>query len=221
MKNLVCYVRSMRQEDIAQVAKIDREAFSTQLPPPDFHYELRNKVAHYIVACDKAENSSNPVNLEAPSGNNSTGLSARLINLFRRRHFVNNELPPTSAEDITGFAGFWVIANEAHITSIAVREAHRHQSIGELLMISVLDRAKELKAHMATLEVRASNAIAQSLYTKYGFTQVGIRRGYYTDNREDGILMSTQDITSAAFQARLQHLKQAYYRKNAPSQLVC
>lgn len=213
----------MRQEDIAQVAKIDREAFSTQLPAPDFHYELRNKVAHYIVACDKAENNGNPVNPEAPSGNGSTGLAARLMNLFRRRQSTGNELSPASAEDITAFAGFWVIANEAHIISIAVREAHRHQSIGELLMISVLDRARELKAHMATLEVRASNTIAQSLYTKYGFTQVGIRHSYYTDNREDAILMSTQDITSAAFQARLQHLKQTYYRKGgiAPSQLVC
>ncbi|MBI4187860.1 MAG: ribosomal protein S18-alanine N-acetyltransferase [Chloroflexi bacterium] len=218
---MLCYVRMMRQEDINQVARIDREAFSTQLPAPDFHYELRNKVAYYIVACDKAEDCGNPVNPETPAGDNPPSLPARLINLFRRQSTGNKPLPAAS-EDITGFAGFWVIANEAHITSIAVQETHRHQSIGELLMISVLDRARELKARTATLEVRVSNNIAQSLYTKYGFTKVGTRRGYYTDNREDALLMSTQDITSAAFQARLQHLKQAYYRKNgiASSQLI-
>jgi len=64
-----------------------------------------------------------------------------------------------------------------------------------------------------TLEVRASNLAAQNLYSKYGFTQVGIRRGYYLDNREDGVLMSTESITSAPFQARLQQLREARTRK--------
>jgi len=66
---------------------------------------------------------------------------------------------------------------------------------------------------MITLEVRASNIAAQSLYSKYGFAQVGLRRGYYTDNREDGVLMSTEDIASVPFQVRLQELKQAHSEK--------
>ena len=102
------------------------------------------------------------------------------------------------------------MAGEAHITNIAVREQYRRQGIGELLLISLIDLAIELDAHLVTLEVRASNTTAQSLYSKYGFIQVGLRRGYYTDNREDGVLMSLENITSAPIQANLQQLKQAH-----------
>jgi ribosomal protein S18 acetylase RimI-like enzyme len=64
-----------------------------------------------------------------------------------------------------------------------------------------------------TLEVRASNTTAQSLYAKHGFIEVGLRRGYYTDNREDGVLMTIEDITSAPVQANLQRLRQAHARR--------
>ncbi|GAG07754.1 unnamed protein product, partial [marine sediment metagenome] len=57
------------------------------------------------------------------------------------------------------------------------------------------------------------NIAAQRLYSKYGFTQVGLRHGYYTDNREDGVLMSTENITLAPFQVRFQQLKQAHFKK--------
>ncbi|MFC1957614.1 ribosomal-protein-alanine N-acetyltransferase, partial [Chloroflexota bacterium] len=81
------------------------------------------------------------------------------------------------------------------------------------------DLATKLKANIVTLEVRASNTAAQSLYTKYGFTQAGVRRGYYIDNREDGLIMSTQNITSTAFQAQFQQLKKINLQKcGAPFQ---
>jgi len=142
-----------------------------------------------------------------------------LRRLFNRNRFFSNELPSSRGHYIIGFAGFWVLADEAHIITIAVREAYRQQGIGELLLISIIGLATELKARMVTLEVRASNTVAQTLYTKYGFAQVGVRRGYYIDtgynidSREDGLLMSTQNITSAAFQTHLQQLKQAHSRK--------
>ena len=82
-----------------------------------------------------------------------------------------------------------------------------------MLLISLIDLATELDTRLVTLEVRASNTAAQSLYSKYGFTQVGVRRGYYTDNREDAVLMSLEDNTSAPVQANLQWLKQAHFKK--------
>ncbi len=207
-----CYVRLMRQEDVAQVTEIDREALSLQGSLPNYQHELRNRVAHYIVACDEEKNIDEP-EVKAPTEKDLTGLTSRLRWLFSRHRLLSNELPPPSREYISGFTGFWVMADEAHLTSIAVREACRQRGIGELLLISAIDLATELKARIVTLEVRASNAAARSLYTKYGFTQVDIRRAYYIDNREDGILMSTQDITLAAFQAHLQQLKQVHAKK--------
>ena len=105
------------------------------------------------------------------------------------------------------------MAGEAHLTSIAVREQYRCRGIGELLLICVIEKAIALRASMVTLEVRASNVAAQRLYVKYGFTQVGVRHNYYSDNREDGVVMSTTDIASSLFQSSLRQLKQAYFEK--------
>ncbi|MBI3040159.1 MAG: ribosomal protein S18-alanine N-acetyltransferase [Chloroflexi bacterium] len=206
------YLRRMRSQDIAQVAEIDREAFSTQWPPLNFQQELRNRLAHYIVVCDDEKIAERPV-VKTPSGKSLTGLASRLKRLFGRQLPGGDELSLPSSHYIVGFVGFWAMADEAHITSIAVREAYRRQGLGELLLMPVIDLARELKTSIVTLEVRTSNAAAQRLYDKYGFIQVGVRRGYYTDNGEDGLIMSIQDITLATFQAHLEQLKQEHSRK--------
>lgn len=202
----------MRREDIARVTEIDRESFPTQWPPVDYQRELQNQLAHYIVACDE-EKMVEQLQAKAYSGEPITGLASKVKRFFTRDHFFGNELPSSGRQYIVGFAGLWVLADEAHITNIAVRQAYRRQGVGELLLISTIDLAAELNAHFITLEVRASNTVAQSLYSKYGFTEVGVRRGYYTDNKEDALLMSTENITSAPFQAHLRQLKQALSKK--------
>jgi len=211
-ENLACNVRLMRKEDLPQVTEIDREAFPTLWPPANYQRELDNRLAYYIVACDEEERVE-PLEPKATPQKGFSGLAAKLRQWFNHNHFLGNEPPPWGRQYIFGFAGFWIMAGEAHITNIAVREKHRRQGIGELLLISLIELAIELDARLITLEVRTSNTAAQSLYYKYGFTQVGLRRGYYTDNREDGVLMSLEDITSAPVQANLQQLKQAHAQK--------
>ena len=206
------YVRLMQREDIAQVTDIDREAFPTDWPATNYEHELQNRLAHYIVACDE-EKIVDELEVKAYPKGSLSGLVTKVRRLFNHDWFFGNELPPLGKQYITGFIGFWIMAGEAHITDIAVREKYRRQGIGELLLISAVDLAAELKAYIITLEVRVSNTSAQSLYYKYGFTQTGLRRGYYTDNGEDGIVMSTENITSASFQALLQQLKQNHSRK--------
>ena len=88
-----------------------------------------------------------------------------------------------------------------------------NQGIGELLLISLINMSLKLSDHLITLEVRASNTAAQSLYSKYEFAQVGLRRGYYSDNREDGVLMSLEDIASAPVQKNLRRLKKAHLER--------
>ncbi len=207
------YLRLMRKEDIHQVTEIDREAFLTLWPPINYQRELENRLAHYIVACDEEERVEEP-EMKAIPQKGSSGLLSRL------RWFLGNEPPPPARQYIFGFAGLWMMAGEAHITNIAVWEKHRRQGIGESLLISLIDLATELNARFITLEVRASNTAAQSLYSKYGFTEAGVRRGYYTDNREDGVLMSLKDITSAPVQANLQRLKQAHSQKMGNNRLA-
>ncbi|MFC2051477.1 ribosomal protein S18-alanine N-acetyltransferase [Chloroflexota bacterium] len=191
----------MRKEDVAQVTDIDREAFSTQWPPPNYQYELQKRLTYHMVIFDGEKTVNKPE--VKPS---------RFKWLLRPFRFFSDRLQP-SGHYIIGFIGLWILADEAHVISIAVREAYRQRGIGELLLISGISLAMELKTRIVTLEVRASNVAAQSLYAKYGFSRAGVRRSYYTDNREDGVLMSTQDITSAPFKAGLQHLRQVHSRK--------
>jgi len=202
----------MRKADIAQVTEIDHEAFPTLWPPANYEHELQNRLAHYIVACDEEETVEEP-RVGASLEKGTFGLASKVRRLFNRDRFFSNEPPSSGRQYINGFAGFWIMADEAHITNIAVREIHRRQGIGELLLISVIDMATELNARIITLEVRASNTAAQNLYYKYGFTQAGLRHSYYTDNGENAVIMSTENITSALFQAHLQQLKRAHSRK--------
>ncbi|MEC0264293.1 ribosomal protein S18-alanine N-acetyltransferase, partial [Paenibacillus anseongense] len=85
--------------------------------------------------------------------------------------------------------GMWLIMEEAHVTNIAVRDSYRGRKLGERLMRELMKTAAFLGAIRMTLEVRASNYVAQNLYEKVGFRSVGVRRGYYTDNREDAVIM--------------------------------
>lgn len=90
---------------------------------------------------------------------------------------------------VVGYAGMWLVLDEAHITNIAVHSKFRGRKIGQTLLQALLERAKLRGARRATLEVRRSNMVAQQLYLKLGFTPRGVRRGYYSDTREDAIVM--------------------------------
>ena len=91
--------------------------------------------------------------------------------------------------EVDGYGRMWLIMEEAHITNVAVREKFRGKKLGERLMRELQQTAVFLGAARMTLEVRPSNTIAQKLYEKLGFYSAGVRRGYYTDNREDAIIM--------------------------------
>jgi len=113
---------------------------------------------------------------------------------------------------VVGFAGMWVVLDEAHITTIAVDPPQRGQGIGEALLIAMIERAHERGSRWIQLEVRRSNAVAQALYRKYGFRDVGVRRNYYSDNSEDAIVMWTGNIWEQAFRDRFEELKTAFDR---------
>ena len=93
------------------------------------------------------------------------------------------------AGDIIGFCGIWLVIDAAQITNVAVVESVRGQGIGEALMREAMRIAKEATMDVMSLEVRVTNTVAQNLYRKLGFQDGGIRKGYYTDNREDALVM--------------------------------
>lgn len=90
---------------------------------------------------------------------------------------------------VIGYAGMWVIIDEAHITNIAIEPKMRGRKIGEALLLQMMRYARFKGADRMTLEVRVSNRIAQNLYKKLGFRKEGVRKGYYSDNQEDALIM--------------------------------
>lgn len=204
-------IRFMHRQDILQVQKIDRDAFPTEWPPTNFTRELNNKMARYIVAYN-----SDDVETQSSSTLKRTekkpGFLTRILKSLFPGKFATYD-PLAESIPILGYAGMWLMADEAHVTNIASHNDHRHQGIGEAMLMSLIELATENKARILTLEVRVSNKIAQNLYLKYGFDELGIRKGYYLDNKEDAMIMSTEFIGSASFREKLRKAKQNYVEK--------
>jgi ribosomal-protein-alanine N-acetyltransferase len=110
---------------------------------------------------------------------------------------------------VVGFAGLWVMVDEAHVTTFAVDPRWRRRGVGERLLLGLLDIAVARRAREATLEVRLSNMPARRLYEKYGFRPVGIRPRYYSDNGEDALIMTTEALASPAVRDRIAALRAA------------
>ena len=99
-----------------------------------------------------------------------------------------------STDALVGFAGIWMMVDDAHVTTISVHPEWRRRGVGRQLMRGLAELAVTLGARRMTLEVRPSNAGAQNLYREFGFEVVGRRPGYYSDNGEDALVMTTPDL---------------------------
>ncbi|MCR8844148.1 ribosomal protein S18-alanine N-acetyltransferase [Paenibacillus sp. SC116] len=92
---------------------------------------------------------------------------------------------------IIAYAGMWTVIDEAHVTNIAVHPDSRGHGYGEKLMQTLITEAAVHGMNKMTLEVRVTNEVAQRLYRKYDFEPAGVRKGYYSDNNEDALIMWT------------------------------
>lgn len=108
---------------------------------------------------------------------------------------------------VVAYGGIWVILEDSHVTTIAVSPEFRGRKFGEMMLLHLLDQAIERGASWMTLEVRESNAVAQGLYRKYGFTTVSTRKGYYSDNNENALVMWAGNLKSEIYKNRLRALR--------------
>jgi ribosomal-protein-alanine N-acetyltransferase len=104
---------------------------------------------------------------------------------------------------VIAYAGIWLMADEAHMTTFAVLPAYRRRGIGGLLLSELMAVCAELGAAVVTLEVRLSNAAARRLYQEFGFKPVGMRPRYYSDNGEDALIMTTDRLETPEMQRLL------------------
>ncbi|MEO7117879.1 MAG: ribosomal protein S18-alanine N-acetyltransferase [Candidatus Limnocylindrales bacterium] len=128
------------------------------------------------------------------------------LEMNRMAHY----LVVVAGSETVGYAGIWLMVNEAHITTFAVLPSWRRQGIGGLLMLEVMRLAEEEHATVATLEVRISNEAARALYQRFGFRPVGVRPRYYSDNGEDALIMTSGELGSPEVVTRLAALRPHY-----------
>ncbi len=194
----------MTQDDVPEVSRVERRCFSTPWPASAYRRELRNPAqnAYFVLRAIPLAEAREPVPV-GPRSDDVPGASERAsegrlglpgLSLLQRRAFGSAEAP-----HIAGFAGMWIIFDEAHITTIGVDPAYRGRGLGELLLLALIDEAIRRGANWLTLEVRVSNEVAQALYRKYGFEIHGTRRRYYSDNGEDAYIMWSRSLRDPSY----------------------
>ncbi len=179
-------IDAMRMSDVPIVGRIELAAFTSPWSEAAYRHELMaNPRSFYYVIRPPAEAESG----EAEEADVSHG----------------PVLPP-----ILGYGGYWLLGDEAHIVTIASHPAYRRKALGELLLLHLIGMAREGQVESVTLEVRVGNTPARSLYAKWGFVEVGLRKRYYRDNGEDALLMTlfrvNEDQVWAPMAQRLAHL---------------
>jgi ribosomal-protein-alanine N-acetyltransferase len=161
----------MREADISTVQEIEREIFATPWPRNAYYRELASRSsAHYVILRQEG-NVEKPANLKG------------------------SELDPS----IIGYGGMWRMYDEAHVTTIGVRRDMQHRGYGRALFAGLVQAAYDMGAKWVTLEVRTTNENAMRMYEAFGFKVIGRRKGYYTDNGEDAIVMWSDSIHSPRF----------------------
>jgi ribosomal-protein-alanine N-acetyltransferase len=194
----------MDLDDIPEVLDVDRESYTLPWPASAYRREiLHNRNARYFVLRELSESEPMPEPREQPRPRFSLGF------LWKPQRDEHRHVRGR----IVGYAGMWLMVDEAHITTIAVRNDWRGRGLGELLLASLIEAAQDIGAIRVTLEVRVSNEVAQSLYRKYGFQTEGLRPRYYSDNNEDAFIMTTSDIRLQAYRTAFEAHIQALERK--------
>lgn len=120
-------------------------------------------------------------------------------------------------DEIVAYAGIWMMVDEAHITTFAVLPGWRRRGVGARLLLALMASARERGARVATLEVRVSNLPARMLYARFGFAPVGVRPHYYSDNREDALIMTSAPLASRQMIERLARLAEQYGDADLPT----
>lgn len=190
----------MAIEDIPEVGKVERRCFSNPWPLSAYRRELRFPEQNYYIvlrAVDEPEQNG--------FGLGRNELTRRAIT--RLVHPFSKRAEELAQPHIAGFAGMWVMYDEAHVTTIGTDPTYRGRGLGELMLVALFEEAIKRGASLLTLEVRVSNGVAQRLYHKYGMTSQGVRARYYTDNGEDAYIMWSKSLRDAEYLAELERLR--------------
>lgn len=187
-------IERMSADDIPEVLEIDRHSFLTPWPAEAYRREVEYPSNNLYVVLRRIRS----VQDASPE---HRALFQNWLPAFRDGYRVRRNR-------VVGYAGLWIVTDEAHITTIAVAPQERGQKLGELILSELVQYAMTHGANWMTLEARVSNTVAQSLYHKYTFKEAGYRRRYYTDDGEDAVVMWTDRLDTEEFRNRFEKLRE-------------
>jgi len=108
---------------------------------------------------------------------------------------------------VAGYGGLMFVADESHVTNVAIAASVRRQGLGSYLLGELARESARRRCTAMTLEVRVGNLAAQNLYRKFGFVIAGVRRNYYPETGEDALIMWLRDLLSPEVQTRLRAIE--------------
>lgn len=188
IQNKIFHIKRMKNKDVQQCEILDRQIFFSDSSRTYFSKELKkNNTEYFIISMEEKKDKFFYICLKL---------------LFWLLPYCKTNFK------IVGYIGLWYILEEAHIVSIGVDQGYRNCGLGEFLMIKAIDSAINKNSELVTLEVRISNHSAQKLYSKFGFNEVGIRKNYYLDDREDALIMTTDSILNSNYQEKFNKIYQ-------------
>lgn len=92
-------------------------------------------------------------------------------------------------ERLAGYVGSQTVLGESDMMNVAVDGDYRRHGVGKMLIETLVEHLKARGSHCLTLEVRDSNTPARSLYASLGFSEIGRRKNYYRNPREDALIL--------------------------------
>jgi len=185
----------MTIDDVNDVARVEKRCFTNPWPTSAYRRELRYAEQNFYIVLRDLTGKGHFQGDSTSGAGGKRGLSRLVASLARK-----NDAPP-DGPGIAGFAGMWVMYEEAHVTTIGVDPAYQGQGLGELLLVALFEEAIGRDANRLSLEVRVSNRIAQRLYEKYAMSVQSVRPRYYTDNGEDAWVMVSRPLSDPGFLA--------------------
>jgi [ribosomal protein S18]-alanine N-acetyltransferase len=187
------YLEPMQTEDVPEVSQLDHRCFTNPWPQSAYRRELSNPEGNFYIVLRERLPGAQLREEEAADGP-----------FYRVSRWLWSE---EERDPIVGYAGMWIRAGEAHVTTIGVAPEARGRGLGELLFVSLFEEAIARDAEWLTLEVRISNVQAQRLYEKYGLSKQGVRRRYYSDNGEDADIMWSQSLRDSDYVQTVEGLR--------------
>ncbi len=115
-------------------------------------------------------------------------------------------------EDMAGYIGFLIVNDEAHMTTIATAPAFQRSGVAITMIVDAFRTLRDDGVKHISLEVAANNKPAQSLYRRFGFAPVGVRKNYYPVTGQDALVMWVYDIDSEEYAGRMDELAGSGYQ---------